>query len=94
MQQEFTQGGALRVLAKNPDYWETGLPKADCLEIRVIQEATTRNAALAAGQIDVSTGIDFATLPALQADPNITVMKSGPARCTGTRFGERCGGGS
>jgi peptide/nickel transport system substrate-binding protein len=78
MQKEFTPGGPLRVLAKNPDYWEADLPKADCLEIRVIQEATTRNAALAAGQIDVSTGIDFATLPALQADPNITVMKSGP----------------
>lgn len=78
MQDQFTPGAPVRVLKKNLNYWEAGLPKADCLEIRVIQEATTRNAALQSGQIDVSTGIDFATLPALQADPNIKILKSGP----------------
>jgi len=78
VQAEFTPGAPVRRLKKNSNYWEAGLPKADCLEIRVIQEATTRNAALQSGQIDVSTGIDFATLAALQADPNIKVLKSGP----------------
>ncbi len=78
MQDQFTPGAPVRVLKKNPNYWEPGLPKADCLEIRVIQEATTRNAALQSGQIDVSTGIDFATLASLQAAPNIKILKSGP----------------
>jgi len=78
MQDQFTPGGAVRILKKNPNYWEPGLPKADCLEIRVIQEATTRNAALQSGQIDLSTGVDFATLASLQADTNIKILKSGP----------------
>ncbi len=79
MQDKFTPGDPLRVLKKNPNYWEPSLPKADCLEIRVIQEATTRNAALQSGQIDVSTGVDFATLSSLQADTSIKLLKTGPA---------------
>jgi len=78
MQDQFTPGAPVRILKKNPNYWQPGLPKSDCLEIRVIQEATTRNAALQSGQIDLSTGVDFATLASLQADPNIKILKSGP----------------
>jgi len=62
---------------KNPNYWEPGLPKADCLEFFVIQEGTTRNAALQSGQIDIAQGVDFSTIPVLQQDKNIKLLTTG-----------------
>jgi hypothetical protein len=34
MQAEFTPGGAVRVLAKNPNHWKAGRPKASALNHR------------------------------------------------------------
>ncbi len=67
----------VHLFVKNPHYWEAGLPKAPCLAFYVIQEATTRNAALDSGQIDVAQQVDFSTLPALQRDSHIRLLKTG-----------------
>ena len=48
----YTPGDRL-VMAKNPDYFEPGLPKLDGVELRVIPEMSVKVAALQAGDIDV-----------------------------------------
>jgi len=67
------------VFVKNPNYWEAGLPKADRMEFYLIPEATTRNAAIQSGQVDIVQNVDFSTLPALQKDTNIKILSTGPS---------------
>lgn len=62
---------------RNPDYWEAGLPLEACLEFYVIQEPTTRLAALQSGEVEIVEYIDFATIPTLQTDPNVTILTTG-----------------
>jgi peptide/nickel transport system substrate-binding protein len=61
---------------KNPNYWEAGLPKSDCVEFYVIQEPTTRVASIKAGEVDIVEAVDFSTIPTLQGDPNIKLMET------------------
>ena len=70
----------VRVVA-NPDYWQEGLPKAACLEIRTIQEATTAAAALQGGDVDVVLQVDAAVLPTLQDDSNIQLLETAAGNC-------------
>jgi peptide/nickel transport system substrate-binding protein len=62
---------------RNPNYWEPGLPKADCLEFYYIPEPTARSAAILAGEVDVVWAVDFSTLPSLQNNPNVVLNESG-----------------
>jgi peptide/nickel transport system substrate-binding protein len=64
---------------KNPNYWEAGLPKSECLEFYVIQEPTTRIASIQSGEVDIVEYVDFATIPTLMGDPNITLLKTSSA---------------
>jgi len=48
----YTPGDRL-VLARNPDYFEPGLPRFDGVELRIMPEMAVRLAALQAGDIDV-----------------------------------------
>ncbi|OGN75425.1 MAG: hypothetical protein A2X25_15295 [Chloroflexi bacterium GWB2_49_20] len=64
---------------KNPNYWEPGLPKSECLEFYVIQEPTTRIASIQSGEVDIVEYVDFATIPTLMGDPNITLLKTSSA---------------
>ena len=48
----YTPGDRL-VMAKNPDYFEPGVPKLDGVELRIIPEMSVKIAALQAGDIDV-----------------------------------------
>ena len=65
------------VFVRNPNYWEAGLPKADRLEFYEIPEATTRNAAIQSGQVDIVQNVDFATIGTLKNDPNIKLLETG-----------------
>lgn len=76
---DFDPSSEPHVFVANPEYWEEGLPKAPCLEFYVIQEATTLNAALLSGEIDVAQQVSYATIPALQASPDIQLLIAGPA---------------
>jgi peptide/nickel transport system substrate-binding protein len=76
---DFDPSAQPHVFNKNPNYWEEGLPKADCLEFYAIQEATTRNAALLSGEVDLVQQVDYATLPTVQNNPDIQIMTTGPA---------------
>ena len=73
----FEPGNEVVRLTANPNYWQEGLPKAPCLEVRVIQEATTTGAALQSGDIDIALQVDAAVLPTLQGDPNIQLLPTG-----------------
>ncbi len=61
---------------RNPDYWQEGLPLADCVEFYVIQEPTTRVAALQSGEVDIVELVDFSTVPMLESDPAIAILES------------------
>lgn len=64
---------------KNPDYWEEGLPKSECVEFYVIQEPTTRLASIQSGEVDIVEYVDFATIPALEAEADIELLTTGPS---------------
>lgn len=76
---DFDVAAQPHVFTKNPNYWEEGLPKADCIEFSHIQEATTLNAALLSGEIEVAQQVSYATLPTLQNNPDIQLLTAGPA---------------
>jgi peptide/nickel transport system substrate-binding protein len=61
---------------RNPDYWEEGLPKSECVEFYVIQEPTTRIAAIQSGEVDIVELIDFSTVPMLENDPKVKLMET------------------
>ncbi|MEZ4666307.1 MAG: ABC transporter substrate-binding protein [Anaerolineae bacterium] len=77
--QDFSVADQPHVFAKNANYWEAGLPKANCVEFFAIQEATTLNASLLAGEIDIAQQVSYATLPTLQNNPDIQLATAGPA---------------
>ncbi len=61
---------------KNPNYWQPGLPKSECVEFYVIQEPTTRIAAIQSGEVDIVELVDFSTVPMLENDPNVTLLET------------------
>ena len=52
MQEQFTPNAPVRILRKNPNYWNAGQPKADCIRITVAQEPVAAVAAIKAGRQD------------------------------------------
>src|SRR6267154_6071167 len=68
----YTAGDRL-VLARNPDYFEPGLPKLDGVELRVIPEMSVKIAALQAGDIDVIWDLPPDQVPKLKADTRLRV---------------------
>lgn len=58
------------------NYWKTGQPYADEIEIIDFKDQTGRLAALQAGQIDIATGITPELLPLVQANPKLNVVSS------------------
>jgi peptide/nickel transport system substrate-binding protein len=61
---------------RNPNYWEAGLPKSECVEFYVIQEPTTRIAAIQSGEVDIVEQVDFSTVPMLENDPNVVLLET------------------
>jgi peptide/nickel transport system substrate-binding protein len=60
-------------LAKNPNYWQKGLPRLDGIEIRPIPDTDARYASLENGDIDISTGAYQPELYKAVRDDNIRV---------------------
>jgi peptide/nickel transport system substrate-binding protein len=63
------------VLAKNPNYWQSGFPKVEQLVFRTIKEASGRLAELRAGSIDFTTNLSPQQLKEVQADPNLKEVR-------------------
>lgn len=61
------------VLAKNPDYFEAGLPKLEGVELRIIPEMSVKVSALRAGDIDIVWQLPLDQVKALSSDPALRV---------------------
>ncbi len=77
MQEQFTPNAPVRILTKNPNYWDSGKPKADCLRITVAQEPVAAVAAIKSGQVDLVLNVDPTGIPSLKGDPNVTLLQTG-----------------
>ncbi len=76
MQEQFTPNAPVRILRKNPNYWNAGQPKADCLRITVAQEAVAAVAAIKAGQVDLMLNVDPSVIGSLKDDPNVQLLET------------------
>lgn len=77
MQEQFKPNDPVRILRKNPNYWDAGKPKADCLRITVAQEPVAAVTAIKAGQVDLVLNVDPTGIPTLKDDPNVTLLQTG-----------------
>ncbi len=76
MQEQFTPNAPVRILRKNPNYWNAGQPNADCLRITVAQEAVAAVAAIKAGQVDLMLNVDPSVIGSLKEDPNVQLLET------------------
>jgi peptide/nickel transport system substrate-binding protein len=68
----YTPGDRL-IVARNPDYYEPGLPKLDGVELRIIPEMSVKIAALQAGDIDVVWDLPLEQVKPLSSQPGLRV---------------------
>jgi peptide/nickel transport system substrate-binding protein len=76
MQEQFTPNAPVRILRKNPNYWDAGKPKAECLKITVAQEAVAAVSALKSGEVDLMLNVDPSVIPALKDDPSVSLLET------------------
>jgi len=67
------EGTSRLVLEKNENYWQTGLPYLEAVEITPIPDDTVRETALRSGDVDWVLAIAPQNFETLQADPNVVV---------------------
>jgi peptide/nickel transport system substrate-binding protein len=74
----------VRLTFKNRgDYWKPGRGNFDTVEIRNIQDAAARTAALQSGEIHAANRMDPRTVDLLMKDPNLTITRT---KGTGFRY--------
>ena len=76
MQEQFTPNAPVRILRKNPNYWNAGQPKADCIRITVAQEPVAAVAAIKAGQVDLMLNVDPSVIGSLKDDPSVQLLET------------------
>ena len=77
MQEQFEPNAPVRILRKNPNYWDEGLPKEECLRVTVAQEPIAAVSAMKAGEVDLVLNVDPSLIPSLQNDPNVELLETG-----------------
>jgi len=77
VQEQFEPNAPVRILRKNPNYWNPGQPKAECLKITVAQEPVAAVSAIKSGQVDLVLNVDPSVIPALKDDPSVTLLETG-----------------
>jgi peptide/nickel transport system substrate-binding protein len=77
VQEEFTPNAPVRILRKNPNYWDAGKPKAECLRITVAQEPVAAVAAIKSGQVDLLLNVDPAVIGSLKDDSSVSLLQTG-----------------
>jgi dipeptide transport system substrate-binding protein len=61
--------------AKNPDYWQAGLPKLDALVFAITPDASVRYQKLKANECQVMPYPNPADIEAMKADPDINLLE-------------------
>jgi peptide/nickel transport system substrate-binding protein len=74
MQDVYDLAQDTRIFQRNPDYWRTGLPRAACVDLKVITEEVSRIAAIQAGSIDLILDAGPASISTLGGDPRVQVV--------------------
>jgi peptide/nickel transport system substrate-binding protein len=77
MQEQFVPNEPVRILRKNPNYWDAGKPKAECIRVTVAQEPVAAVTAIKAGQVDLVLNVDPTGIPTLKDDPNVELLETG-----------------
>ena len=77
MQEQFVPNDPVRILRKNPNYWDAGKPKAECIRVTVAQEPVAAVTAIKAGQVDLVLNVDPTGIPILKDDPNVELLETG-----------------
>lgn len=67
--------GVSVTLKRNPDYWESGLPYVDGINILIIPDASTRVAGFRSGQLDLIHHEPFSLIQPLTKAPGVIVQK-------------------
>jgi peptide/nickel transport system substrate-binding protein len=80
---ESFEPGVRLVFKNRGDYWKTGRANFDTVEIRNIQDAAARTAALQSGEIHAANRMDARTVDLLMKDPNLNIVRT---KGTGNRF--------
>jgi len=63
-----------RIFQRNPNYWRAGLPKAACIDLKVITEEVSRIAAIQSGSVDLIVSAGPATVTTLGGDARVKVI--------------------
>ncbi len=77
MQEQFTPNDPVRIMRKNPNYWDAGKPKAECIRVTVAQEPVAAVAAIKSGQVDLVLNVDPTGIPTLKDDPSVELLETG-----------------
>jgi peptide/nickel transport system substrate-binding protein len=80
---ESFEPGVRLVFKRRGDYWKPGRANFDMVEIRNIQDAAARTAALQSGQVDAVNRLDARTVNLLMKDSKLNVVRT---KGTGNRF--------
>jgi peptide/nickel transport system substrate-binding protein len=70
---EFAQGDHL-TLAKHPNYWRSGLPYADTLQMQIYSDPQTQSTALEGGSLDAAVNISLRDASRLQTTSGYQVI--------------------
>jgi peptide/nickel transport system substrate-binding protein len=72
-------------LDRNPNYWQKGLPYLDRIVARFIPDASTRSAALEAGEAQFAgySAVNYADIKRLQANPALDITTKGYEMASG-----------
>ncbi len=74
----------VRIVFKNRgDYWKPNRGNFDTVEIRYIQDAAARTAALQSGEVHAVNRLDARTVDLLMQDPNVAIVRT---KGTGLRY--------
>jgi len=68
--------GEKMTFARNPNYWQSGKPYLDGLEILTLTDATARVNALLGGQVQAIEGLPFGQVSVVKANSKLKVLES------------------
>jgi peptide/nickel transport system substrate-binding protein len=74
MVEKFERGGPVRILRKNPNYWDPELPKAECLKITANNDPLSLTAMLISGEADYAPDISPTTARSLKGNKDIDLL--------------------
>ena len=63
------------LLTANPDYWQDGIPKVDCIDYRPILDPSTALAAYQSGKVDIVDSIPPDLVPVYEAVPGTQIVR-------------------